>query len=305
MFTVITVTYNSADFLDQCIQSVLAQTFIDFEYIIADDNSSDNSWDIINRYNDPRIKTYRNHLNLGEYPNRTKAINQARGEYVIFIDGDDVMYPHALDVFARYVRQFPSAAMFFSREWDSRILCPCEMNPQEIYQFEYLDGGMMGGNFTKVLFKTDTVRRHTFKTGVRSGDIYMQLLIARTESGVVVPSGLTWWRRRSNNATDRLFRDYRHLAETLNYRAAFLESHCPLSPSELKQAKTNLYGTFLRQLLRLILKGKIMDLFFLLKNAQVPAEYYKSIFKPSRLDFFSHITGDAPLHTAQPKPTTL
>ena len=62
-----------------------------FEYIIGDDCSIDNTWEIINDFNDSRIVKYRNDTNLGEYPNRNKAVTIAKGDWILFIDGDDVM----------------------------------------------------------------------------------------------------------------------------------------------------------------------------------------------------------------------
>src|SRR5438105_4541179 len=96
LVTVITVTYNSAAYVRDAIESVLAQTYDNIEYIIGDDYSTDNTWQIIREYKDERIRAYRNEKNLGEYPNRNKAISLATGKYLIFIDGDDILYPHGI-----------------------------------------------------------------------------------------------------------------------------------------------------------------------------------------------------------------
>ena len=88
LVTVITVTYNSSLYIRDAIESVLTQPYPNFEYIIADDCSTDNTWDIINEYKDSRIKKYRNETNLKEYPNRNKAVTMASGDYVVFVDGE-------------------------------------------------------------------------------------------------------------------------------------------------------------------------------------------------------------------------
>ncbi len=80
MFTVITVCYNSEKYLSDTITSVLAQSYRQFEYLILDDDSTDSSWDIIQKFADPRIKAIRNETNLGEYKNRNKAIELSTGE---------------------------------------------------------------------------------------------------------------------------------------------------------------------------------------------------------------------------------
>jgi glycosyltransferase involved in cell wall biosynthesis len=297
LFTVITVTYNSAKFLDETIQSVLAQKYGDFELLIGDDNSTDETWQIIGRYSDLRIRKYRNEVNLGEYGNRTKAIQAASGRYILFIDGDDRMYPHALEVFQYYTRQFPESAMFFCREWDPRVLCPYVVDPVTAYRFEYLDGGIMGGNFTRVLFAADVLKTVSFPPGIRSGDTYIQLLIARDHMGVVIPSGLTWWRRRTGNATAELFKDNRHLTETIRYRLELLGPGCPLPPEEIALAETNVWGIYLRMLLRIFLSGKFSDFIHLSRHLKVPVRHWFSFFKPSNYNYFAGISGDKPLHT--------
>jgi glycosyltransferase involved in cell wall biosynthesis len=298
LFSVITVSYNSSPFIKQTIESVLAQTYRAVEYIIYDDCSGDDSWKIIERFTDPRIKKYRNDTNIGEYANRTKAVQQASGEYIIFIDGDDFIYPNALEVYVKYIKRFPECAMFFSREWDYRILYPYKVEPIDIYRFEFLDVGIIGGNFTKVLFRKEILSAYPFPDGIRAGDTFIQLKIGQKYAGVAIPDGLTWWRRRKGNATEKLFRDERHLAETINYRIDLLCEGCPLPESEKEQAKLNIYGLFLRQLVKMILRFKWSLVLFLVKSVHVPANYYKSVFIPARLDYFKDVTGDQPLHTA-------
>ena len=297
LFTIITIVYNSGKFLKETIESVLAQTYDHFEHVIIDDCSSDDSWDIVQRYSDPRIKKFRNDINIGEYANRTKALKNATGQFVIFIDGDDIIYPHALEILAKYVNLFPESAMFFSREWDPRILLPYKADPINIYRFEFLDSGIVGGNFTKVLFKREVISEYSFPAEVRSGDIYIQLKIAQKHAGVAIPDGLTWWRRRKGNATENLFKDQRYLAETINYRLSLLNDGCPLPESEKEQAKANMYGLFLRELVRLSIRFRWAQAIYLMKRLHVPSAYYKCFFAPARLDYFKDVTGDQPLQT--------
>jgi glycosyltransferase involved in cell wall biosynthesis len=86
--SVILTSFNHDKYLSEAIDSVLNQTFTDFELIIWDDASSDNSWEIICSYNDLRIKTYRNEQNLRSNINR--ALKIASGEYIAIHHSDDV-----------------------------------------------------------------------------------------------------------------------------------------------------------------------------------------------------------------------
>jgi len=299
LFSVITVSYNSGQFVGSTIESVLSQSFGEMEYIIGDDCSTDDTWDIIQQYHDERIKVYRNDRNLGEYANRNKALSVAKGDYVIFIDGDDIMYHYALETYSYYISHFPECGMICSRQWDNRIIYPFLADPLTVYRFEYLDTSIVGGNFTKVLFKRNAIlEAGKFPSHIRTGDYYIQLKIALHHPALAINDGLTWWRRRSNNASSRLFRDNRYIAEYLIYRTAFLDDKaCPLPEKEKIRARNNLYGICLRTILRMIVQLKFSEVYFLLKKITIPPSFYGAVFIKSRFDYFKDIKGDNPLHT--------
>ena len=139
LFTIITVTYNSSKYVRDAIESVLASTFQDFEYIIGDDCSTDNTWEIIEGYKDPRIVKYRNESNLREYPNRNKAISMAKGEWILFIDGDDIIFPHGLDVFKYYASRYKDASMIIQKNYLNNVVWPIKFNPKEFLLNEFFD----------------------------------------------------------------------------------------------------------------------------------------------------------------------
>lgn len=89
--SVIIPVYNSGEYLKQCLDSILSQSYIDFEIICIDDFSSDNSLDILQEYSlkDSRITIIRNPYNIGAARSRNIGIQFARGEYVIILDSDD------------------------------------------------------------------------------------------------------------------------------------------------------------------------------------------------------------------------
>lgn len=104
-FSVLTTVFNMEEFLGECIESVLSQTHVDFELVIVDDQSIDDSFQIASSYAklDPRIRVFRNRQNLGDYSNRNEAIRLARFEYLKFLDADDTLLPSALEVYQRAV----------------------------------------------------------------------------------------------------------------------------------------------------------------------------------------------------------
>lgn len=103
MITVITPTYKRHQYLRKAIESVLAQTYTDFEYIIVDDNPVGSkerilTEDVIKSFSDSRIIYIQNQKNLGGAGSRNVAIEMAKGEYVAFLDDDDVYLPERLKV---------------------------------------------------------------------------------------------------------------------------------------------------------------------------------------------------------------
>lgn len=90
--TVIMPTYNSANTVEQSIESVLYQTMPDFELIIIDDGSQDKTFDIISEFakRDLRIKILKNDCNIGVAATRNRALEIANGKYIAFLDSDDI-----------------------------------------------------------------------------------------------------------------------------------------------------------------------------------------------------------------------
>ena len=88
-FSIIIPNYNSKDYIKRCIDSVLNQTYTNFELIIVDDMSTDNSVDLIKEYNDPRIKLIELNKKRFNGGTRNVGIDNAKGDYILFLDCDD------------------------------------------------------------------------------------------------------------------------------------------------------------------------------------------------------------------------
>ena len=147
------------------------------------------------------------------------------------------------------------------------------------------------------MFTTEVIKQTPFPNDVRLGDTYIQLKIGQTHSAVIIPDGLTWWRRRSGNATSRVMGDSKYNAEMTNFYLELLDDNCPLSVAEIEEAKINQYGIYLRLLFWLIIKGKFNDFIFLRKRVHIPRKYLKSFFVPRKKGVFNEASGDNPLNT--------
>ena len=99
LVSIITPSYNSEKFIQTCVESVIAQTYINWEMIIVDDASQDTSREkmVYLSHNESRIKTIFLDKNIGAAQARNIAIRQATGKYIAFLDSDDFWEPHKLE----------------------------------------------------------------------------------------------------------------------------------------------------------------------------------------------------------------
>jgi glycosyltransferase involved in cell wall biosynthesis len=94
--------YNAEVYIGQAIESILAQTYPQWELVIVDDGSSDRTGEVVSRYGDPRIKMIRQE-NQGEAAARNTALNNMRGEFLAFLDADDLYLPNHLESLGGYL----------------------------------------------------------------------------------------------------------------------------------------------------------------------------------------------------------
>ena len=107
-------TFNHSQFIGEAIESVLNQTFKDFELIIVDNYSEDETKDIVESFNDKRIKYYLFHNNGIIAASRNYGIKKAKGKYLAFIDSDDVWFKDKLERQINCFRKYPSINFIFT-----------------------------------------------------------------------------------------------------------------------------------------------------------------------------------------------
>ncbi|MBE2273176.1 MAG: glycosyltransferase [Flavobacteriales bacterium] len=103
--SIITPCYNSSKFLQQTIDSVLNQTFTDWEWLITDDKSTDNSVEIIRKVNDERIKLTVAEKNGGAGHARNLSLEKATGRFITFLDADDFWEPKFLEEMVSFMKK--------------------------------------------------------------------------------------------------------------------------------------------------------------------------------------------------------
>jgi len=147
-FSVVIPVYNRAKFLRQAIDSVLSQSFTDFEVIAVDDGSTDESLEILNSYGSC-VKVIQQ-ANQGPGVARNAGVALAQGEYIAFLDSDDFFFPHALECYERVIRMFDSPPMIVGAERYFR-------NGQEIPKEAYQPGPLQVLSYKDYLSKTKSI----------------------------------------------------------------------------------------------------------------------------------------------------
>lgn len=97
LVSVIMPSYNTASYIEETVQSVLNQTYKNWELIIVDDCSTDETDDILSKFTDERIRIYKNEKNSGAAVSRNKALRESRGRWIAFLDSDDLWCPSKLE----------------------------------------------------------------------------------------------------------------------------------------------------------------------------------------------------------------
>ncbi len=115
--SVVMSVYNGETFLAEAIDSILAQTLTDFEFLIVDDGSQDNSAEIIRSYQqrDSRIRFFQLERNMGIADARNRAIAEAAGEYITIMDCDDISLPERLEKQVAFLRANPEIGVVGAR----------------------------------------------------------------------------------------------------------------------------------------------------------------------------------------------
>lgn len=109
--TVLMPVYNGGKYLKKAVDSILNQTFKEFELLIINDGSTDNSMEVLHSYNDSRIRIVTNEQNLRLIKTLNKGIDLATGEYIARMDCDDIADPRRLEIQLKYMEKNPDVAV--------------------------------------------------------------------------------------------------------------------------------------------------------------------------------------------------
>lgn len=224
--------YNREQYIAEAIESVVASTYINFELIIVDDCSTDNTVTIAREYEakDERIRLFVNEKNLGDYPNRNHAVSHANGKYIMFCDSDDKFFEDSIEycVAAMEANSICKFGIYFAQ--DSKQ--PFIMQPQEIILHHFFTKPLLvmgpGGTiYTKTFF--EQIKGYPQKYGP-ANDMYFNLKAAGNTPVLMLPKLFIYYREHSGQERNKIF-SYIHY----NYaymRDALAELNLPLSKKQ-------------------------------------------------------------------------
>jgi glycosyltransferase involved in cell wall biosynthesis len=159
--SVILPTYNRASVLPRAIESVLEQSEADFELIIVDDGSTDETPRVLASIEDSRIQLLRSKVNRGGNWARNRGVERARAEVVSFLDSDDVYFPEKLEVMLRLFRENPEVDV-----WLDSFVCRDERDRAKPDNEKINPSGCSGADFRAGLFER-TIAKATTAMSVR------------------------------------------------------------------------------------------------------------------------------------------
>lgn len=299
LLSIIIVCYNSESFIAQTISSCLRQDMNDYEIIISNDFSTDNTWTEILKFDDPKIKRFNQKNNIGEYANRNFCIEKSKGKFILFIDGEDILYPNVLNFLSQFLLQYPNAGQFIGLNWNELILLPKVLNPKDFFCADQLGIGITALNFTNlVLNRCALIETNKFdRNDIKIGDTYIQYKIALSYDTVLIPNGFSWWRRRKGQASEEILKNkFNYMLEVYKFFPSIIvvAKEFFLRNDEAKQIEINYFGNLLRFCVKQSIFFNSKCARFLWLNRIKLRPYFYTILHKPRRNYLSNYNGENP-----------
>jgi glycosyltransferase involved in cell wall biosynthesis len=291
--SVILPSYNYAQYLDERIQSVLSQTYTDFELIIVDDASKDNSVEVINQYtSDPRVKTQFFSENSGSpYKRWNDGAELATGEYILFAGADDSCHSTLFEKLVEKLDNNPTVGIAFSQSWEIdsqgqrlRVMTQCTDDiSKEHWQQDYVNPGQ---DECRYLMIKNTIpnasgvmlRRQIFETAGKFDEklrlvadwmLWAKMLLISDVAYVAEP--LNYFRRHKKTVRSGHQAFGLHILEEVQV-VAFIAENVPIQSTFSERAYNRIANRWVNSIARLVLtkpslvQEKTMNVYGLVKT---------------------------------------
>lgn len=211
LISVIVPVYNVEKYIERCIESILGQTFTDFELIIVNDGSTDKSGEICDRYsnNDPRIRIIHKE-NGGQSEARNQGLDYSIGNYICFVDGDDFIEPNHLSVLFELIKKYDAniAVGGIYNCYENYRVPQCKKSIEfrcdgEEALKKMLEGVEISGSPCCKLIRREFVENRYFIVGKTYEDAFYlpELLLAADNIAVTTEPLYNYWHRTNSTTT--------------------------------------------------------------------------------------------------------
>ena len=247
LVSVIVPVYNVEPYLERCVRSVLAQTFADFELLLIDDGSTDNSGTMCDAFaaKDARIRVIHK-PNGGQSEARNLGIDLAVGDYIAFVDGDDYIEPNNLELLLTMLRENGCDVACGSvtncyegkriPQCSERVsfVCTGEEALQKLLEAVYITGSHCGKLMTR-----KAIGDHRFPLGKTYEDaFFLPAVLFYSTVAVTTEPIYNYWHRQNSTTTLPFSEKAMHIIEAYEYTLDFVKTNCP---SALDVANFKLY----------------------------------------------------------------
>ncbi len=256
LVSVLMTAYNREKYIADAIESVLGSSYTNFELIIVDDGSNDDTVAIASGYadKDNRIKLYINEKNLGDYPNRNKVASYAKGEFIMYVDSDDKILPDGFKHCIAAMQGFPQAGL--GMQYNSSVSEPFMMDSELAIKKHFFEKPSLmigpGGTIMRKSF-FDQIGGYPEKYGP-ANDLYFNLKAVAVGPLLMLPFTFNYYRIHSGQEQNN---KYSYLYNNFNYfRDALNELNLPLTSKEKQWLLNKNRRRFLANIIQFFLHTK-------------------------------------------------
>ncbi len=223
LVSIVMPSYNTASYIEESIESVLAQTYTEWELLIVDDCSTDNTDAVVAPYlADTRIRYLKNETNSGAAVSRNYALREAKGKWIAFLDSDDLWEPQKLEKQIAFMRENGYHFSYTEYQWineQSVLTGRGATGPKRITKQGMFNYCWMG--CLTVMYDAETVGLIQIEDIKKNNDYAMWLKVCRKADCYLLGESLARYRRRSGSISNlsylklikwhyKLFREAEH-----------------------------------------------------------------------------------------------
>lgn len=244
--SVIMSVYNDEHCVRSAINSIINQTFEDFEFIIVDDGSTDSTIEIIRQYTDERIRVISNERNIGLTNSLNKALKNAKGKYIARMDSDDISLPERFEQQVKFLDEHEDTYLISCsyREFGSRFGCNRITAGEDEIRAQYLFGSVLphpGFMFRKKVFDKYHICYNPKMKYAQDYDF--QVRVSRRFHIACLSQILLYYRVSQNQISQKKALEQKAYADKVRY-AVFKNHGIPCNKEQIKLLSKVYYGSY-------------------------------------------------------------